>query len=147
MTGLAPAMAQIARMDIQNIFAYRLNFGLHLLGRLLQIYLLKVVWTSVYAGRSEIDGVMLSGLIAYVTLANLQTWFIYPEALDVLPNRVRTGAIALDLARPLGLLAQIVARSIGRTIGAFAMVAAALPLVALLGSLEPPASLEAGCCT
>ena len=137
-------MSHIARMDTQTILTYRLNFGLHLLGRLLQIYLLKVVWTAVYGGQEAVDGVPLATLIAYLTLANLQTWFIYPEAVDVLPSRVRSGAVALDLARPLGLLPQLVARSSGRTIGVFAMVVVALPVVALVGSLQLPPSFEAG---
>lgn len=144
MIAFAPALRQIVRMDVQNIYAYRVNFGFHLLGRLFQIYLLKVVWTAVYAGQEQVDGVALTSLLGYVTLANLQTWFIYPEAIDVLPNRVRTGAVALDLARPIGLLPQLIARSFGRTVGALAMVIVALPIVAVLGSLRPPASVEAG---
>lgn len=138
-----PAMSHIARMDAQTIFTYRVNFGLHLLGRLLQIYLLKVVWTAVYGGQSAVDGVALSMLIAYLTLANLQTWFIYPEVVDVLPSRVRSGAVALDLARPLGLLPQLIARSVGRTAGVSAMVVVALPIVALVGSLQLPATADA----
>ncbi len=74
MRSFAPAMTHITRMDTQSILTYRVNFGLHLLGRLLQIYLLKVVWTSVYGGQAAVDGVPLQTLIAYLTLANLQTW-------------------------------------------------------------------------
>jgi len=136
-------MTHIARMDTQTILTYRLNFGLHLLGRLTQIYLLKVVWTAVYDGQAAVDGVPLQTLIAYLTLANLQTWFIYPEAIDVLPGRVRNGAVALDLTRPLGLLPQLVAHSLGRTVGVTAMVVVALPVVALVGSLQLPQSTEA----
>jgi len=139
----APAMTHLARMDAQTVLTYRVNFGLHLLGRLLQIYLLKVVWTAVYAGQAEVDGVSLATLIAYLTLANLQTWFIYPEAVDVFPNRVRSGAVALDLVRPLGLLPQLIARSLGRTFAVTLLVGASLPIVALVGSLRPPASAEA----
>ena len=138
-----PAMWQFARMEAQTFLTYRVNLGLQLLGILLQVYLLKVVWTAVYEGRTEVDGIALGTLIAYLTLANLQVWAIYPQTAEVLPPRIQSGAIALDLARPIGLLVQLIWRSVGATLGLVALVVVALPLAAVLGSLRPPASAEA----
>lgn len=138
-----PALWQFARLEALTFLAYRFNLGLQLFGLLLQVYLLKVVWTTVYAGRADVDGVALGPLIAYLTLANLHVWAIYPETAEVLPPRIQTGDIALDLARPVGLLMQLVWRSIGATLGLLALVALALPVAAVLGSLAPPVSIEA----
>jgi ABC-type uncharacterized transport system permease subunit len=140
---VVPALWQIARLEAQTFLAYRFSLALQLFGLLLQVYLLKVVWTTVYAGRAEVDGVALGPLIAYLTLANLQVWVIYPEIAERLPPRIQTGAIALDLALPVSLLMQFVSRNVGATLGLLALVTLALPVAAILGSLAPPASVGA----
>jgi hypothetical protein len=59
-------------------YTYRLNLAMELVGLLLKIYLLKVVWTAVYAGQSVVDGIELRHVIIFITLANLQMWLIFP---------------------------------------------------------------------
>lgn len=134
---------QMARLEMQTFLSWRLNLVLQALGMLARVYFLNAVWSSVYAGRADVDGVPLDMLIAYLTLANIHVWVIYPQTLDVLPPRIRTGAIALDLARPIGLLPQLAARSVGGIAGLTAFVIALLPIAFLLGSLRWPASPDA----
>jgi ABC-type uncharacterized transport system permease subunit len=142
-TVVIPSVWQFARMEMQTFLTYRLNLGLQLLGILLQVYLLKVVWTAVYGGRADVDGIALGTLIAFLTLANLHVWAIYPQTVEVLPQRIQSGAIALDLARPVGLFFQLAGRSVGATLGLVTLVVVALPLAAVLGSVRAPASAEA----
>ena len=134
----------MARLEMQTFLTWRLNLALQSLGMLARVYFLNAAWTAVYAGRAEVDGVPLDTLVAYLTLANIHVWVIYPQTLDVLPGRIRSGAVALDLARPIGLLPQLAARSVGGIAGLTAFVVALLPVAFLLGSLRPPASPEAG---
>jgi ABC-type uncharacterized transport system permease subunit len=147
MTGLRRDLAaywQLALMWPQMAYAYRFNILFWLLGTLLQIYLLRVVWTAVYAGRGEAEGAELARLIAYLTLANLQLWITYPILSEILQGRIREGQIAIDLARPVPFLGQLVAQQLGATAALLPFLALALPIAFLLGNLAPPQSAQAG---
>ena len=139
-----PGLVKLAGLSAQVHYAYRVNLLLQLVGILVQIYLLKVVWTTVYAGRAEVDGVALPVLISYLTLANLQLWLLETEVGRVIHEKVREGTIALDLARPVGLIGQLVWRQIGLTAALVPFLAVALPAALVVGGLQLPASPEAG---
>jgi len=94
-----PAYRQIAALEIQTQYAYRVNLAFTILRILLRVYSLKVIWTAVYAGQGVVDGVALGQVIAFITLAQLQVWVMSPLVADYIRERVREGKIALDLAR------------------------------------------------
>jgi len=139
-----PAYLQIMALWPQFAFAYRTNLVFTMLGILLKVYLLKVIWTAVYAGRSITDGVELSELIAFITLAQLQTWIMFPRIADYIQERVHDGKIALDLARPVPFLGQLLAHQVGATAAYLPFVLLAVPLAFLVGGFVPPASLATG---
>lgn len=139
-----PAYLQQINMAVQIPMTYRFNWAMHFVSVLLQIYLLKVVWTAVYAGRAEVGGVGLAQLVAYLTFANLQFSLLWPFIAGHLQNRVRDGKIALDLARPIGLLDQMLAYQVGITAGSAPFVVLSLIPALLLGGVLPPASATAG---
>ena len=119
-----PAYLQLASVVVQTAYAYRVEIILYMVSMVLQIYLLRVVWTAVYAGRESAAGLDLPTLISYLTLAQLQTTALLPDLAWRLHRRVREGTIAIDLARPLPFLNQMLAQTAGDT-------ARWLPFVAL----------------
>lgn len=139
-----PAYLQQINMAVQIPMTYRFNWAVHFVSVLLQIYLFKVVWTAVYAGRGEVSGVGLQQLIAYLTLANLQFSLLWPFIAGYVQNRVKDGKIALDLARPIGLLDQMLAFQVGVTTGTVPFIVLSLIPALFLGGLLPPASATAG---
>jgi ABC-type uncharacterized transport system permease subunit len=130
----------LARLTRQVTYAYRAGLFFSVFSILLQIYLLKVVWTALYAGHQSINALQLQTLIATLTLANLQIWLMRPYIQGYLYQRVRQGKIALDLARPVGLMSQLLAQQCGLTVALFPFVALAFPAAVLVGGLQPPAS-------
>jgi ABC-2 type transport system permease protein len=138
-----PIYLKIAAVMPKIALAYRLNVGLEMVAVLLQIFLLKVVWTAVYAGREAAQPIPLEELVAYLTIANLQVWLLFPWLSWLITQRVREGQIALDLARPVSFVGQMVAQQVGVASGFATYVIAALPFAFFLGALRPPASLEA----
>lgn len=138
-----PAYGKIVSMMVQTVLIYRANVLFSLGSVLLQIYLLRVVWTAVYAGRPSVEGIDLSTLVPYVTLATLQAALLNPEIAMHLRERVREGKVALDLARPAPFLGQMMAMQVGDTAGLLPFLALALPFAAILGDLVPPASTSA----
>jgi ABC-2 type transport system permease protein len=139
-----PSYLQIANLWLQIAYTYRVNLAMELVGLLLKIYLLKVVWTAVYASQSVVDGVELRHLISFVTLANLQMWLIFPMLAWHIQERIREGQIALDLARPVPFLGQLIANQVGATAAFAPFVLLAVPLALIVGGMEPPVSLAAG---
>lgn len=135
-----PAYAQIAALWPQIAFTYRVNYAFEVIGILLKVYLLKYIWTAVYADRGVIDGVALHDLIAFLTLAQLQVWVLRPFIAELISDRVRDGSIALDLARPLPFLGQLIAHQLGNTASLLPFTLLAVPLALLIGGLVLPAS-------
>jgi ABC-type uncharacterized transport system permease subunit len=139
-----PAFWKVATMTAQRLFAYRFNIAFELVGLLLQILLLKIVWTAVYADRTTVEGADLVTVLTYLTIANLQIWVVWPETTWLLRQKIRDGKIAQDLARPIGLMGQLLGHQVGSTLLILPMALLAVPFAFFVGVLAPPASFEAG---
>jgi ABC-type uncharacterized transport system permease subunit len=137
------AYAKVATLTTQTVFSYRLNIAFELVGLFLQIFLLKIVWTAIYADRGSVEGTDLATLLTYLTVANLQIWVVWPETTWLLQRKVREGKIAQDLARPIGLIGQLLAHQVGSTLVFLPIALVALPAAFFVGVLRPPASIEA----
>ncbi len=138
-----PAYAQLARLSRQVTYVYRANLIFNVLSILIQVYLLKVVWTALYAGRNSVGTLGLHALITTMTVANLQLWVIAPYIANYLYRQVYQGKIALDLARPVGFLGQLLAQQVGFTLGIIPFVLLAAPVAWLVGGLQAPATASA----
>lgn len=140
------AYAAVGRMRFQTVLVYRSDFVIALVVLLLQIFALRVLWTAVYDGRENVAGngdagqIGLSTQIAYATLAALQFWLFNSWAASPIPQRIREGKIAIDLSRPIGLLQQGIAGSVGATIALVPFAVLALPFALLVGRAAAPAS-------
>lgn len=139
-----PAYLQIAGLWPQTAFTYRVDLAFWVLSILLKVYLLRVIWTAVYAERGTVEGVELRQLIAFITLAQLQLWVMRPLIARYIQERVREGTIALDLARPVPFLGQLLAHQLGATASYLPFVLLAVPLAFVLGGFVLPASWSAG---
>jgi ABC-2 type transport system permease protein len=139
-----PVYMRLAAMVPKTVLTYRFNLVMSLVSLLLQIYLLKVVWSAIYANRTDVGAFPLEQLLTYLTIANLQIWLVNPQLAWDVQQRVREGQIAVDLARPVPFPGQMIAQHVGGTIGVLPLVAIALPAAFVAGSLRPPASVESG---
>jgi ABC-type uncharacterized transport system permease subunit len=133
-----------AGIQVRVSMAYRTDYLFNLVGLLVQVFLLTVVWRSVYAGRGTVSGVNLSTQLAYTTFGSVQYWLFTPWSFSVIPDRVRTGRIAVDLVRPLPFLGQVTAAQTGITAGMAPFAILALPVVVLIGGAAAPPSVGAG---
>lgn len=91
-----------ARMQFATVLAYRADYLLSVVLLLVQVYLLRVVWTAVYADRGVAHGIAVHTVIAYATLATVQYTLFSPWRFSLIPQRVRDGQVAMDLLRPVG---------------------------------------------
>lgn len=141
------ACAAVARMALRAMLIYRAGLVISVLVLLLQIFALRVVWTSVYADRGSVAGgsgeIALPTQLAYVSLSTIQFWALNQWSGYSLPQRIREGRVGADLARPVGLLPQLVMARLGATLGGLPFAVAAVPLALLLGGAAPPADFAA----
>lgn len=140
----APAYAEVVRIGIRSMLAYRTRFFFSALQIIVQIYVLRVVFTSVYAGQGSVDGITLRTTVVYLTLANLQGFFSSSFLDYFIRSRVREGKIASELARPAGFLGQMLALQIGSTLAMLPLLVVAFPLAWLVGGMSGPASAGYG---
>lgn len=131
---------KLAQLQVAMTYAYRMQVAFFLVSSLLQIFLLKVVWTAVYDGRSSVDGVPLTELITFLTLAQLQLLAMQPMMVGYLERRIHEGQIGLDLVRPLPFLGQLLAQQLGATVAYLPFLIIAIPFALVLGNLGLPAS-------
>jgi ABC-type uncharacterized transport system permease subunit len=83
-------------------------------------------------------------MLTYLTIANLQLYFLRPEISGDIQARIREGQIGFDLSRPVSYPSQLFAGAAGDMIGLLPMLLVALPVAFIAGELRPPASVDAG---
>lgn len=139
-----PAWRELIRANIRYQFTYRFALIMGILLAGVTIYLLTVVWTSAYAGRDEVEGIPLKWMLVYLTIGNLQAWYLRPEIGQDIVARVREGQIGFDLSRPVSYPSQLVAGAAGDLLGMLPMMIVAIPVAAVLGELAAPPTWQAG---
>lgn len=142
------AYSGITRIQARAQLVYRGNFILGLVGLLLQIYLLKMVWTAVFPASGSMAGasgrsITLATQIAYATLAGLQYWLFNPAMSSLIPDRIRQGTVIVDLVRPVPFTTQVLFSQFGTTLAMAPFAVFALPFAVLVGGMETPDSARA----
>lgn len=139
-----PAYAQVVRGRIKLAGVYR-QTSFFLLGIVVvQVFILREVWSGLYGAHASVNGLSKHALLVYLTIANIQGWVMQdPTVSRYMYERVRQGLIAFDLIRPSGFVPQMFAHLAGSTLGWTLFVLPALPFLAIAGSLDAPASLPA----
>jgi ABC-type uncharacterized transport system permease subunit len=134
----------VLRLHARAQISYRADFVFRLIGLLVTIYLLRLVWEAVYpASHTVTNGrhrITLDTQIAYVSFASVQNWLLNSAGIQLIPQRVREGTIAVDLARPLHFPTQMVWAQAGSVAAHTPFVFVAVPFAVLAGGARAPAS-------
>jgi len=139
-----PAYIEIVRGRLKVAIAYRQNSLFLLAIVVVQIFILKKVWTALYAHQTSVSGVDRHALLVYLTIANIQGWVLQdPTVSRYMYERVRQGLVAFDLVRPSGFIQQMFAQLAGSTLSSMMFVLPALPIIYFAGTLGAPASWSA----
>lgn len=139
-----PAYLQIVKSRLKTAATYRQNVFFLLLIVIVQIFILRKVWTALYQGHAVVDGLTLHALLVYLTIANLQNWVLQDPTVSMyMYERIREGQVAFDLVRPVGFVPQMFAHLAGSSCATVMFAVVALPFVAFAGALGPPTSPNA----
>jgi ABC-2 type transport system permease protein len=106
------------------------------------MYIFVCMWRALYAGRDAVAGYDRARLLTYIIVAQtLITYQFTVRTWALLEGKVRSGEVAIDLARPVDFQGMILATGIGTAL--HTVLFNMLPkfsLFALLGVAQPPAS-------
>ncbi|MGO3504296.1 ABC transporter permease [Brachybacterium tyrofermentans] len=125
-------------------FAFRASTWTGIVACVLQVILVHLVWTAVYGGRPDVAGVAQVDAVTYAVLGVLTTTLFQPFMFDSLLGRLRTGAIAFDVMRPVSAVPVALARQLGGTIAQLPAAVAALVVGLALGAIALPGSWASG---
>jgi ABC-2 type transport system permease protein len=138
-----PGLIACTMASIRRTYAYRARFVLWLVRTMAQLYLLRMVWMALYAGRDAVDGIPASTMIVYLTVAMLQEFLIQPLIVYEIDQRIMRGTVASDIVRPVGFMQQMLAYDLGGVLGRAPVLIVAIPVAMVVGSLQFPPSPEA----
>ncbi|HYH12047.1 MAG TPA: ABC-2 family transporter protein [Thermomicrobiales bacterium] len=139
-----PAWMELARANMRLQYVYRFNILVGILMTAITIYLLTLVWRAAYSGEGDVGGVGLEQMLVYLTIANLQLYFLRPYVASDIQSRIREGQIGFDVSRPVSYPSQLFARATGDMIGLIPMVIVALPVAFIVGELRLPSTAGNG---
>jgi ABC-2 type transport system permease protein len=129
----------MVRLAMRITYAYRASV-LTTAGLLVvEVFLLRMIWTSVYDGRSSVDGLSLDALIVYLTLVNLQMFLMTTPLAQHIHSRIRTGVVFFDFVRPIGYPRQMIGLQAGTTLGQASLLLPAIPIAFAAGAISAPA--------
>lgn len=132
-----------SRQHFQATAIYRVDFWLWLTAILILMYGVRWIWITLYTQRPGAFGVSLQQMVTYGVLSMAIHNIFYTGPQYYMAQQVRSGAIDVDLLKPLDFHFHMLARSTGETM--FRIIVMILPALLfgyfLLG-LQPPASTQ-----
>lgn len=133
-------LAGMARSGARSGLIYRFDTVIGVLSMAVQVLLLVVVWRTVYSGHGEVSGIDERTAVGYAVLAACFTTIVTPWQFSSIPLRIRQGQIGVDLTRPIGLIGQSLAQTLGFMSARIPFGIAGLVTGLLLGGLVAPGS-------
>ncbi|MGC8485930.1 MAG: ABC transporter permease [Candidatus Baltobacteraceae bacterium] len=100
MSALAPYI-EYARKAFAREATYRIELLAEVGSLVLRVYLLRSLWTALYAHNIAPMGLPLHSMITYATMAMLMSLVLEVDGTRVIREKLREGGIALDLMKPI----------------------------------------------
>ncbi len=133
-----PIWWAMIRAAAYRLRIYRTGLLLWLLTSMMQLFLLRTIWSAVYGERDSLEGIGSESLLVYLTISALHATVMPNDIAGEMEERISTGRVAADLVRPFGLMKQMVAIQLGSTLGYIPIFLFAIPIAMLIGSLTLP---------
>lgn len=136
--GPHPVWWELIRVSARRVQIYRTSMVFWLIRSMLELFLIRFVWSAVYGGRETVDGIGGDTLLVYLTISAVQVYILPDIIAYEVGERIETGQVATDLIRPFGFMKQMLAIQLGSTLGIAPALVLVVPAAMLVGSLEVP---------
>ncbi len=134
---LRPYLAFI-RTAFQREATYRVDVFTSIASLVVRVYLLRTIWTALYAQNAAPDGVPLHAIITYTTVALLMSLVLEVDGTRLIREKLREGTIATDLMKPISLPFYFFSEGLGQTCLHALTIAPALAISLLLVHVDVP---------
>ncbi len=136
---------EFARKAFAREATYRMEVLTEVGSVVLRIYILRSLWTALYAQNLAPVNLPLHGMITYATIAMLMSLILEVDGTRMIREKVREGTIATDLMKPISLPMYFFSDGIGQTLLHALLVIPSLVFALLLVHIDvpPPATLAA----
>ena len=122
---------EFARKAFARESTYRMEVFTEVGSLIVRVYLLRSLWTALYAQNVAPLGLPLHSMITYATVALLMSLILEVDGTRQIREKVREGTIATDLMKPISLPMYFFSDGIGQT-GLHALLVIPSVLFALL---------------
>jgi len=139
---LAPYV-EFAKKAFARESTYRMEVFTEIGSLVLRVYLLRALWTALYAQNAAPNNLPLHAMITYATVALLMSLILEVDGTRAIRNQVREGTIAVSLMKPISLPGYFFADGFGNTALHAMLVIPSLLFALLLVHIDvpPPATL------
>jgi ABC-2 type transport system permease protein len=128
---------ELVKVAFQTRTAYKMEILLRLFSRVISLFAQVAIWRALVGQTGEADSAMgvisLREMVTYVVVSTgISTFvllFVAHSPLRRLDGKIRSGAIAMDLIRPLALRASLLCEAIGSNL--FEVLVVLFPLVGI----------------
>ena len=136
---------EFARKAFAREATYRMEVLTEIGSLVLRVYILRSLWTALYAQNLAPVNLPLHGMITYATIAMLMSLILEVDGTRMVREKVREGTIATDLMKPISLPMYFFSDGIGQTLLHALLVVPSLFFALLLVRIDvpPPATLAA----
>jgi ABC-2 type transport system permease protein len=135
------AYIEFAKKAFAREATYRMEVFTNIGGLLVRLYLMKAVWTALYAQNSAPAGVPLHAILTYTVIALLMSLILELDPTRLIRDRVRDGSIATDLMKPINLPLYFFSDGFGQMLLHAILIVPALALALFIVHIDVPSPL------
>ncbi|MDQ2866305.1 MAG: ABC-2 family transporter protein [Candidatus Eremiobacteraeota bacterium] len=112
---IAEPYVEFAKKAFAREATYRLEVLTEIGSLVLRVYLLRSLWTALYAQNAAPINLPLHGMLTYATVALLMSLILEVDGTRLIREKLREGTIATDLMKPISVPLYFFSDGVGQT--------------------------------
>ena len=113
---MSAAYFEFAQKAFAREATYRMEVVTEIGSLIVRVYLLRAVWTALYAQNAAPLNLPLHSMITYASVAMLMSLILEVDGTRLIREKVREGTIATDLMKPISLPLYFFSDGLGQTL-------------------------------
>ncbi|MGZ3499185.1 MAG: ABC transporter permease [Vulcanimicrobiaceae bacterium] len=134
----ATPYVEFAKKAFAREATYRLEVLTEVGSLVLRVYLIRSLWTALYAQNAAPLNLPLHSMITYATIALLMSLILEVDGTRMIREKIREGTIATDLMKPISVPAYFFSDGVGQTLLHALLVVPSLLCALLLVHIDVP---------
>lgn len=136
---------EFAKKAFAREATYRMEVLTEIGSLVLRVYLLRALWTALYAQNAAPMNLPLHSMITYATVALLMSLILEVDGTRLIREKIREGTIATDLMKPISVPLYFFSDGVGQTLLHAVLVIPSLAFALLMVHVDvpPPVTLAA----